>query len=203
MNKYLVINLEILLSKHISIAELLYLYSIYTNNKQYIDINIDLAKLEKQQYIKIITIENNEKTILLRDKSIKLIEFLTIEMNNSLEENVKTIKKSERIINIDLERIDEFRFKWKGLKSGAMGSAQACKDKLNRWMKENPQYSFDDILKASDMYINSLNGDYRFLQRADYFIYKQENNREESSRLSAHIDEIDSFMKDDWTTNLK
>lgn len=203
MNKYLVINLEILLSKHISIAELLYLYSIYTNNKQYIDINIDLAKLEKQQYIKIITIENNEKTILLRDKSIKLIEFLTIEINNSLEENVKTIKKSERIINIDLERIDEFRFKWKGLKSGAMGSAQACKDKLNRWMKENPQYSFDDILKASDMYINSLNGDYRFLQRADYFIYKQENNREESSRLSAHIDEIDSFMKDDWTTNLK
>lgn len=203
MNKYLVINLEILQSKHISIAELLYLYSIYTNNKQYIYINIDLAKLEKQQYIKIITLEDNEKTILLRDKSIKLIEFLTIEMNNSLEENVKTIKKSERIINIDLERIDEFRFKWKGLKSGAMGSAQACKDKLNRWMKENPQYSFDDILKASDMYINSLNGDYRFLQRADYFIYKQENNREESSRLSAHIDEIDSFMKDDWTTNLK
>jgi len=203
MNKYLIVNLEILQSKHISIAELLYLYSLYTNNKDYIDVNVDLSKLEKQQFIKIITIENNEKTILLRDKSIKLIEFLTIEMNTSLEENVKTIKKSERIINTELERIDEFRFKWKGLKSGAMGSAQSCKDKLNRWMKENPQYSFDDILKASDMYINSLNGDYRFLQRADYFIYKQENNREESSRLSAHIDEIDSFMKDDWTTNLK
>ncbi len=203
MNKYLVVNLEILQSKHISIAELLYLYSLYTNNKDYIDVNVDLSKLEKQQFLKIITTENNEKTILLRDKSIKLIEFLTIEMNTSLEENVKTIKKSERIINNDLERVDEFRFKWKGLKSGAMGSAQSCKDKLNRWMKENPQYSFDDILKASDMYINSLNGDYRFLQRADYFIYKQENNREESSRLSAHIDEIDSFMKDDWTTNLK
>lgn len=203
MNKYLIVNLEILQSKHISIVELLYLYSLYTNNKDYVDINIDLSKLEKQQFLKIITTENNEKTILLRDKSIKLIEFLTIEMNTSLEENVKTIKKSERIINNDLERVDEFRFKWKGLKSGAMGSAQSCKDKLNRWMKENPQYSFDDILKASDMYINSLNGDYRFLQRADYFIYKQENNREESSRLSAHIDEIDSFMKDDWTTNLK
>jgi len=84
-----------------------------------------------------------------------------------------------------------------------MGSQKSCEMKLTRWMKENSEYSFDDILKAVDIYLESLNGDYRFLQRADYFVFKQENNREESSRLSAYIDEIGITQSGDWTTTLK
>lgn len=201
MNKALVLDFKVLNELDISIEELLYIHSIY-NEKDLKQSEIDLQKLEKEKYIKIIT-EDEKNNVILRNKSVELMKFLTIETNTSLKEEVISIKKSERVINSEInERVDEFRSKFKGLKAGSMGSAKSCKHKFIRWMKENPQYTFDNILKATDMYIDSLNGDYRFLQRADYFIFKQENNREESSRLSAHIDEIDSFSKEDWTSKL-
>ena len=80
-----------------------------------------------------------------------------------------------------------------------MGSEASCKMKMYRWMKENPSYTPEQILKAADIYIKSLNN-YQYLQRADYFIYKKDG-KEESSGLAAYIDEIE--VDDDWTTNLK
>ena len=201
MSKSLVLNFEVLTNFNISVEEFLFLYNISENKPLYKE-NIDLEKLQKQQLIKIVT-EDEEIKYFLREKSIQLIEFLTIEMEDSLESSEKNIKKSNRVINQEIAgRIEEFRNKWKGLKSGSMGSQKSCQLKLLRWMKENPNYTFDDILKAANIYLESLNGDYRFLQRADYFIFKQENNREESSRLSAFVDEIGLTNNDDWTTNL-
>jgi len=196
MRKSLILNFEILKDFDISVDEFLFLY--YLSEGQVEDVKeIDLEKLQKQKLIKIIT--NEEIKYTLREKSIELIEFLTIEIPDSLTPEKKVVKRSQRAIN---GRIDTFRLKWKGLKPGSMGSQKSCGIKLTRWMKENPMYTFDEILEAADIYINSLNGDYRFLQRADYFIFKQENNREESSRLSAYIDEIGMTNDDEWTSKL-
>jgi len=82
-----------------------------------------------------------------------------------------------------------------------MGSLSTCKEKMKRWMRENPTYSPKQILNAADIYINSLN-DNTYLQQADYFIYKKDG-KEESSRLSAFIDEIDTKVTDNWTSVLK
>ena len=81
-----------------------------------------------------------------------------------------------------------------------MGSPQAVKDKLTKWINNNPQYSFDDILKAADMYIKSVNNP-TYLQRADYFIEKIEKGVA-TSRLSAFIEEIDNHTEDDWTNEI-
>ena len=83
-----------------------------------------------------------------------------------------------------------------------MGSEKSCKEKLNRWMKENPKYSFEDILKASDLYLATEGANVKFLQRADYFIFKQDSYKNEMSRLSAFIDEININHVQDWTSNL-
>jgi len=201
MKKPLILDFKVLKELNISIEELLYLNSLY-NKEEYKQSEINFEKLEKNKLIKIIR-KNEKVEIILRNKSINIVEFLTIEVNNSFKEEKISIKKSERAINNEIkDRIEEYRTKWKGLKSGAMGSPKACEVKLTRWMKENPTYSFEDILKAVDIYIDNLNGDYRFLQRADYFIFKQENNKEEASRLSAYIDEIDISIQKDWTSNL-
>lgn len=200
MEKSLILNFKVLKEFNISIEEFLYLYFLYVEDEKYK--NVDLNKLQEQKFIKI-TKEDEKIQITLREKSIELLEFFIVEIEDPLAKKEKTIKRSQRVINADINnRVEELRLKWKGLKVGSMGSLQSCKDKLTRWMKDNPNHTFDDILKAADMYIDSLNRDYRFLQRADYFIYKQENNREESSRLSAFIDEIETFDKNDWTTKL-
>ena len=203
MRKSLVLNFDILKNFNITVEEFLFLYNI-SQNKEISIINVDINELQNKKLIKIIK-NKDEKNYILREKSQKLIEFLTVEIDNSLKKNKTIVKKSDRAINADIgERINDFRIKWKGLKPGfgSMGSLKACKLKLTRWMKENPDYSFDNILEAADIYISSLNGDYRFLQRADYFIFKQENNREESSRLSAYVDEIGVSNNDEWTSTL-
>jgi hypothetical protein len=95
--------------------------------------------------------------------------------------------------------VSEFRQLWKGLKPGSMGSQNGCKDKLLRWMKDNPTYGKEDILRASKTYLKSLSN-YTYLQNADYFIYKKDAHGE-SSRLSAFIDEAD-LPQDEWSSNL-
>ena len=69
-------------------------------------------------------------------------------------------------------------------------------------MKENPKYTFEDILKAVDIYIDQHGFNATYLQNAEYFIFKQNSNKEESSRLSAYIDEINDIEEKDWTSKL-
>ena len=156
--------------------------------------------LQDKKFLKILRDDKKRIKLVLREKALEVIEFL---LTGIQKPNTK--KKRKQQLNVDLlTRIPEYRGIWKGLQLGSMGSAKACKEKLARWMEENPEYTFDQILEAAKLYIESLRGDYRYLQRADYFIYKQENNREESSRLSAFIDEVDNgaTSQGDWTTKL-
>lgn len=199
-NNSLILNFELLKEININISEFLFLSYMYFDKE--IDIpygEIDKSKLEKEQYIKII---ENENVIILREKSIELIENLYVNTEVSFGKKVKKINKSIRQINKDVSsRINEYREKWKGLRPGAMGGRKSCKEKLTRWMKENPEYTFDDILQAVDIYLSTEGANLRYLQRADYFIFKKDG-KEESSRLSAFIDEIDEYNEQEWTSTL-
>ena len=196
----LIVDLVLLSEYDISINEMLAILKIHREDDlKFDDTGVDYSILQDKKFIKIIK-STDEVAYILRQRAIDFIEIVE---KGSLKVMIK--RKTKKAVNVDLlTRLPEFRAQWKGLKVGSMGSLPSCKDKLIRWMDENPEYSFDDIIKAAEIYIDSLHGDYRFLQRADYFIYKQENNREESSRLSAFIDEIKLTGSDvgDWTTKL-
>lgn len=198
MSKSLIIDFELLNNLDISVNEFLYLYNIYTDfNLINLDTDmVDIDKLENKRLIKVY-----DNSLALRQDGINLIEMLLIDNNKTIKEENKNIKKSDRLINEEVNNnIKEFRELWRGLKPGSMGSLQSCKDKMKRWIKNNPEYSFDDIINAAKLYLNTEGRNIRFLQRADYFIYKQSNNREEESRLSAFID--DTAETDDWTSKL-
>ena len=155
----------------------------------------ELYPLNDKGYIK-----HFDGEIVIREKGKLLLEFLSIESSYSDYKNKKIIKKSNRVINEGFnEFIEEYRNLWKGLKVGSMGSPMACKEKMLRWMGENPNYTKEDILKAAKIYINSLNN-YQYLQAAHYFIYKKDG-KEEDSRLSAFIEEKE-VDNTDWTTKL-
>ena len=191
--KAYIIDFNLLAEQNLSIDEFLVL--IHLDDELYNNSMRVLKPLEEKQFIKII----NDEKIILREKGKLFIELISIEKLSSTKNNKQTVK-SDRLINVELDSfINDFRNKFKGLKPGSMGSEASCKMKMYRWMKENPSYTPEQILKAADIYIKSLNN-YQYLQRADYFIYKKDG-KEESSGLAAYIDEIE--VDDDWTTNLK
>lgn len=211
MNKQIILDAEVLAKNNLSINEFLCLLKIHFSelnvNMDYDDLYLHYQSLENKKFIKITIKEENEiKSIkyILREKSKVLIENSFTDKKVSVKKDSIKKKLSQRFINDAVEEgIEEYRNSWKGLKPGSMGSPKNCKDKLKRWMLENPEYTFDDILKAVSIYINQFNGDYRFLQQADYFIFKKDG-KEESSRLSAFIDEIDLVgnNSNDWTNTL-
>ena len=199
MKEAFILDLNFLKEQNLSVIEfvtLLQLNEIDTGLQLDLDI---LHNLQEKQFVKLIIDKFGTNTII-REKSKLLLDFLSIESSYSDYKSKKVVKKSTRIISEGFDEfIEEYRNLWKGLKSGAIGSPNACKEKMLRWMGENPNYTKEDILKAAKIYINSLNN-YQYLQAAHYFIYKKDG-KEEDSRLSAFIEEkeVDST---DWTTKL-
>ena len=195
MKEAFILDLNFLKEQNLSVVEFIVLLQLNGIETNLTFDDIVLNELQDKQFIKLI---NNET--ILREKGKLLVNFLSIESNYSNYKEKKIIKKSNRIINEGFDEfIEEYRNLWKGLKVGSMGSPMACKEKMLRWMGENPNYSKEDILKAARIYINSLNN-YQYLQAAHYFIYKK-NGKEEDSRLSAFVEEKE-VDNTDWTVKL-
>ena len=199
MKEAFILDLNFLKEQNLSIIEfvtLLQLNEIDTGLQLDLDI---LHNLQEKQFVKLIIDKFGTNTII-REKSKLLLDFLSIESSYSDYKSKKVVKKSTRIISEGFDEfIEDYRNLWKGLKVGSMGSPNACKEKMLRWMGENPNYTKEDILKAAKIYINSLNN-YQYLQAAHYFIYKKDG-KEEDSRLSAFIEEKE-VDNTDWTTKL-
>lgn len=177
-----------------NVSEFMVLVSLYykSNFIDYVPKSI-LENLEKEKYIKIL-----KTTCVLRQKSLKLIEQFKMESDVSLEKTTNVVTEAEI-----KERVQEYRILFKGIKPGSMGSKRGCIDNLIKWFKENPEYSFEDVLKATKLYINTQN-DIRYIQKANYFIYKQDGNKVTHSNLSSFIDEIEENVdhNDEWTSDL-
>lgn len=194
MKEAFILDLNFLKEQDIHPEEFLVLIGL-NNNLEIVHSETWFTSLEVKGFIK-----RSLSEITLREKSKLLLDFLSIESNYSNYKEKKIVKKSNRVINEGFDEfIEEYRNLWKGLKVGSMGSPMACKEKMLRWMGENPNYSKEDILKAAKIYINSLNN-YTYLQAAHYFIYKKDG-KEEDSRLSAFIEERE-VDNTDWTTKL-
>ena len=60
-----------------------------------------------------------------------------------------------------------------------------------RWFFETYDYTWDDIIKATKMYVNEYrDADYLYMQTSQYFICKQDKHRVKHSTLADYCDMI-------------
>ena len=52
---------------------------------------------------------------------------------------------------------------------------KTCSQNLIKFFRQNPEYTFDDLLKITNQYIDSFYGSYKVMRQADYFLYKFNN----------------------------
>lgn len=134
---------------------------------------------------------SNQMGIFLRDKGIK-----TVKLFVSIKEDNDKIEELE-------QQVTEYRSIFKDIKVGSMGNLSSTKKKLKRFMDENPDIKFQDIITATTSYVDSFNGAFKYIKRADYFIYKQNHRGEESSELEIWLEEIKKEPENsDWRTKL-
>lgn len=111
-----------------------------------------------------------------------------------------TTSQASTYIAAGVYDIQKYRDVFKGYRVGSMGDKKACKSKMDKWLKDNEEYSFEQVIEAAEYYIKSLQNDYKYLQQADYFIMK-----DKQSRLSAIIDDVvgDNTMTSNQTSRTK
>lgn len=101
------------------------------------------------------------------------------------------LKELEKITQNYIELwINEFRFIWKHTLPGKMGDKQACLSKMVDFcINTKFIYTHTDILKAANAYVYDTK-DYKYLQQADYFIYKTISGNT-SSRLLSYLESLE------------
>lgn len=195
MKAYL-INNDILDKNTLSYTEYCSLLALHENFDFQIEQNI-LESLEDKKFIKL-----NRNIITIRAKGINFLSAVKKDID-FVGNKIEIIKKrTDREINEQVkDRINEYRSIFKGYKTGSMGSLSGCKENLTKFLKDNPEYTFEDVLKAARIYVNSVDN-LKYLQRADYFIYKQQRDKTTISTLEAYIDESEDKSEEDWTSQL-
>lgn len=189
----IIINTKTLAELEINVEEALTILKIADNSILYPLNETFLPSLQDRLFIKIIN-EDNNRIIAIRDKGNEVLKSL-------YGQKIKPRTKAKTELSDDYKKfVKTYRLLWKGLKAGSMGSLENCITNLERWIKANPDYSQDDILRAARIYLKTVT-DVTYLQQADYFIYKSDKFGNVSSRLSAFIDEKEE-VDDGWTTKL-
>lgn len=140
--------------------------------------------------------------------------------------NLKITKKGEEYLEslildsknkskIDTARFDALADKLRelfpeGKKAGCSlmwrDSTQTISKKLQAFVKRyGDNYTDEQIIAATKRYIQSFNGDYRYMQVLQYFIWKritEDGESEYKSQLLSFLSNEEKDTKEDWTSTL-
>ena len=186
MNENVFVRINISnLPEDISVNQLCILFFKKIDEKNYHSSKIELDNLQFKKYIKIK--DYNTYEFDFREKAISLLSKDIIFL-----EKDSTITKTNNENDIQ-NWISDYRrlFKKTGA-SGKMGDLKTTMKKMEWFYREYPEFAKKDlIMKATQKYIEQeSHNDFKFLQRSDYFISKEDTSKIKMSRLASFCEEL-------------
>lgn len=209
----IVIDTEVCKTAGYSIAEVLYLLSLYYNN-QINDAIVD--KLNRLGYVNIESIEDDpeifsNKKCYISIEGSKVIKTLLFESNKQNQVG-KTKNDNIYIYYQDIARAIQNEYPT-GKKPGTnyqwRDSSSIIAGRLMKLFKDYPEPpKKEDIVKATKSYVQSFNGNYTYMQLLKYFISKKvlkDGQYEDSSQLLSYMENAgqESMDNREWTTTLR
>ena len=134
--------------------------------------------------------------------------------NSVLLDSSKDTKKTINIVNLRYQTLaiklrDIYpKGKMPGTSYYYKGNIEDIRKKLQSFFLRYPDYTDEQVLTATQKYINSMNGNYTYLKLLKYFIWKSEIKDGEqvvTSLLSDYIENEgqEDNINNDWTSELK
>lgn len=194
----LTIDQSILDKNNLTLAEFLLLY-IGANN---IDIKATIESLvAKGLADKDLFTPNN---VVVSDNVKELLSSITIDSDKNI------IDKDEEYLKLASEMREIYpsgkkagtTYLWRG------NTAEVAKKLKTLVVKYHYTLNKEEVLKATKEYVNSFNGDYKYMQLLKYFILKSvrdaDGNVEIKSELMTLIENADQIeeQKNDWISTL-
>lgn len=200
-----IIDTDLLNNNDVGIAGSLYLLSLYFNNP--INSKEEFEKVNNKGYIFTKSFFNNEpKDIELTPEGIAEVERILLE--STIEEKTKDNK--DRYIELANKLRDLYP---KGRKEGTnlqwRDSAVIISTRLKAIVKKyDAKFTDEQAINATKKYIESFNGNFRFMQVLKYFIVKNKvvgGSVEQESQLLSYISNEgdDNTENNDWSAELR
>lgn len=187
------VSVDKLIDYSININELLLCQFLYHNSRQMYDLYLEQfdkffnkSTIEKLIERGFLRLEDESKGFLF--SNIKVTDsFINIFIEDPVE-----FKEASKSKNTDtIEWFDEWYNEWPaGVKSGGYyvkGDRKGCIKKMNKFIKEYPEFTKDIIIKATKDYIAAfrMKRNYDYMKLAHFFIYK-----DNMSTLAAYCERI-------------
>lgn len=188
---------------------ILYLLSVYTGNK--ITVNT-FEKARQQGFLKFGQMYDRRNpfpdTITLSDTGEFVAESIMADSNNSSEKRFENLADKLREL-FPAGKKPGYAYTWKD-------STPCIADRLKKFVLKYGDYPDDDIIRVTKEYVDSFNGNYKYMQLLKYFIWKNKVTGEEliggrivgevekQSQLAAYLqDTDDKKSSQDWDVTLR
>lgn len=191
----IVIDEEVLKKNNLSIEEFMLLY---LNHK-----NFNIEELNSSLINKNIAFKDviNNNRLVLSTKSKSLLSKLITNSNPKIREVPGRYEKlAEDLMAVFPE----------GKKAGTTyywrGSVTVIAERLKKLVSQkNVEFTDEQAINAARRYVQSFNGNYKYMSILMYFIYKNKNSEKEfDSQLLSYIEnEAQSDDDYDWTAELR
>ncbi|HMT01971.1 MAG TPA: hypothetical protein PKD00_01460 [Burkholderiales bacterium] len=188
---------NILITNKIDYPSLLMIYDLYYNTNTFKEYYLTIKTINDRRNVELGSLVNIKiliKNGYLKNNIENLMSFLDKETIDVIYKRLiltakaKALLKSNDIFSYEKKEepvenwIDEYRKIWsengRMLKPDAMGSKQICISKMSEFVKNNPKYSKETIIKAAKYYVNMFkqnNSVYTYLITAPYFIHREKS----------------------------
>lgn len=187
------INSSVLQKYNLSIKEFLVLYLCFleTDIEKTINSLVEKRIADKNLY--------NNIDLILSDNTKELIATILVESDKAVVNNQEKFNQlAEKMRDLyPAGKKPGTTYYWKD-------SVPIIARKLETLVsKFNVNFTEEEVLNATKRYIDSFNGDYRYMQLLKYFILKTDRTTGEvRSELLAFLANEDEEDSADWTTNL-
>jgi predicted transcriptional regulator len=175
---------------NISPNQLFLMYGMYEKIQVPMNSTVERTKEDVSDLVKENFIELNEnKRYTITTKGLNLIE----ELDNYFTKAKK--KTNAQLMGKEFsEKIQEYRnvFPSGKLPSGvpARQNIKALNESF-RWFFENYNYTWDQVLNATRMYVNEYRStNYLYMVTSQYFIAKQDKHKVKNSKLADYCDMV-------------
>jgi hypothetical protein len=150
----------------------------------YINIVIELSKLERLNLITKIQCENNTCTYNITSKGRIILITAAKHMASAKKTNKVTMQEWESYIVTYNEMFP--KGKKEGSAVGFRTNPKELLEKFSWFFEEYPEYSWENVLAATKSYTKEFEdkNDYTYMQTSKYFIKKEDKNRVVTSTLA-------------------
>lgn len=193
------IDEKIVEQKGLSIEEFLFLLFLKVSDKPYSEVFEQIVKDGKVYY------NNEAMQTLLMDNTDDLVQAILLDS----EKTVPEIEREEALA-IKMQEIFPLGKK-EGTSQYYRGNKKEITLKIKKFFKLYGHYTDEQILQATQKYVDSFNGNYTFMRVLKYFIIKDVRKQGEEVNYVEQVSELASYLENagqedynnNWTAQLK